>query len=374
MRVLLLASFPNSIIGFRGDLINALLKSGADVHIGCPGICDDLSVFDDLTGRGVSLHPLPLRRTGTNPMHDFVYFIALIKVILRVRPEMMMAYTLKPVVYGVLASAICRVRKRFALITGLGYAFQEQEGQGTILGRFVKRLYRFSLQYAHTVFFQNPDDMALFRRAGIILPGTKSVVLNGSGIDVSLFSFHPIPQGCASFLLIARFLVAKGVREYVEAAERVRFVYPDVRFILAGWIDEGPDSIGQDELDAWVDRGVVEYIGRLDDVRPAISGSSVYVLPSYREGTPRTVLEAMAMGRAIITTDVPGCRETVLDGVNGYLVPLHSVDALVAAMFRFIDEPELAIRMGAQSRQVAEEKFDVHKVNEKMLSEMGFHS
>jgi len=172
-------------------------------------------------------------------------------------------------------------------------------------------------------------------------------------------------------LLIARLLGDKGVREYAEAARRIRRQHPQARFSLVGWIDDSPNAIAQHELDAWVAEGSLEFLGRLSDVRPAIAACSVYVLPSYREGTPRTVLEAMAMGRAIITTDTPGCRETVVDGDNGFLVPVKSVPALVKAMERFIAEPELAERMGRRSRQLAEAKYDVHQVNGRMLEEMG---
>jgi len=163
----------------------------------------------------------------------------------------------------------------------------------------------------------------------------------------------------------------KGVREYAQAAQRTRALYPQSRFSLVGWLDENPDAIAQTELDAWVQAGTLDFLGRLSDVRPAIEACSVYVLPSYREGTPRTVLEAMAMGRAIITTDAPGCRETVVDGDNGFLVPVRSVDALANAMARFIIDPTLAARMGQRSRQLAVDKYDVHKVNAVMLKEMG---
>ncbi|WP_431777431.1 glycosyltransferase [Ottowia caeni] len=196
-------------------------------------------------------------------------------------------------------------------------------------------------------------------------------MVNGSGVDVSAFSVVPLPEARIQFLLIARLLGAKGVREYAQAAKLVRAHHPASRFVLVGFIDDNPDSISQSELDSWVADGTLEFLGQLSDVRPAIAASSVYVLPSYREGTPRTVLEAMAMGRAIITTDTPGCRETVLDGDNGYLVPVKSVDALVQAMSRFVEDPGLAARMGARSRQLAEDKYDVHKVNSVMLREMG---
>jgi len=196
------------------------------------------------------------------------------------------------------------------------------------------------------------------------------VVLNGSGVDVAAFNVVPLPSEPA-FLLIARLLGDKGVREYVQAAREIRLVRPGVKFLLVGWIDENPDAIRQSELNAWIQEGVVEFLGRMADVRPAIAKASVYVLPSYREGTPRTVLEAMAMGRAIITTDAPGCRETVVDGLNGLLVPVREVAPLVAAMQHFLDSPRLLSSMGQQSRRLVIEKFDVHKVNAVMLNEMG---
>lgn len=161
------------------------------------------------------------------------------------------------------------------------------------------------------------------------------------------------------------------MREYADAARRIKARYPQAVFRLVGWIDENPDAIKPHELDAWVAEGVLEYLGRLSDVRSAIADCSVYVLPSYREGTPRTVLEAMAMGRAIITTDAPGCRETVVQGENGFLVPVKSVEALVAAMERLIARPELIARMGQRSREIAVAKYDVKAVNAVMLREMG---
>lgn len=194
--------------------------------------------------------------------------------------------------------------------------------------------------------------------------------MNGSGVDVADYALAPLPQN-PSFLLIARLLGDKGVREYAQAARKVKAQYPDSIFRLVGWIDDNPDAIGQLELDEWVSSGTVEFLGKLADVRPAIADCNVYVLPSYREGTPRTVLEAMAMGRPVITTDAPGCRETVTDGDNGFLVSVMAVDELAAAMVRFIESPELVASMGERSRLVAEQKYDVHRVNEFMLGEMG---
>jgi glycosyltransferase involved in cell wall biosynthesis len=196
-------------------------------------------------------------------------------------------------------------------------------------------------------------------------------MINGSGVDLGAFRPAALPQGDVSFLLIARLLKDKGIREYVEAARQVRAQYPRTSFHLVGRLDQGnPAGISARELHDWQTEGVVEYLGRLDDVRPAITATSVYVLPSYREGTPRTVLEAMAMGRPIVTTDAPGCRETVRHGVNGYLVPVRDADALAQAMARFVEEPGLIAAMGRESRRIAEEKYDVHKVNRVILQAM----
>jgi len=173
------------------------------------------------------------------------------------------------------------------------------------------------------------------------------------------------------FLLIGRLLGDKGIREYAQAAAQLKKAYPHAQFALAGDFDANPDAVRRAEIEQWVRDGVLDYLGFLPDVRPAIAQCSVYVLPSYREGTPRTVLEAMAMGRAIITTDAPGCRETVVEGENGFLVPVRSADALAQAMLKFLQDPALATRMGQRSRQIAEQKYDVHKVNAVMLHEMG---
>jgi glycosyltransferase involved in cell wall biosynthesis len=288
----------------------------------------------------------------------------------RIRPSHVLGYTIKPVLYGSLAAWLAGVPRRSALITGLGYAFQGQANERGGLRVLVQWLYGLALRRTHKVFFQNPDDQTLFRSLGLLLPGTPSCVVNGSGVDVEAFAVAPVPAA-PHFLLIARLLGDKGVREYAQAAQRTRALYPQVRFSLVGWLDENPDAIAQTELSAWVQAGTMNFLGRLSDVRPAIESCSVYVLPSYREGTPRTVLEAMAMGRAVITTDAPGCRETVVDGDNGFLVPVQSVDALAEAMARFITDPTLVARMGQRGRQLAEEKYDVHKVNAVMLQEMG---
>ncbi|UGV31824.1 glycosyltransferase family 4 protein [Halopseudomonas aestusnigri] len=368
---LLIASFPDSLIKFRGPLLRALVAKGLDVHVAAPHLVDVPDIRTELEALGITLHDISLNRTGTNPVADLATVAELWQLMRRSRADYVLGYTIKPVIYGSMAAWLAGVPNRFALVTGLGYAFTgEASGKRGLLRKLIQRLYRFGLSKSRKVLFQNPDDEALFRQLQLLPADIPSCVVNGSGVDVADYALAPLPQN-PSFLLIARLLGDKGVREYAQAARKVKAQYPDSIFRLVGWIDDNPDAIGQLELDEWVSSGTVEFLGKLADVRPAIADCNVYVLPSYREGTPRTVLEAMAMGRPVITTDAPGCRETVTDGDNGFLVSVMAVDELAAAMVRFIESPELVASMGERSRLVAEQKYDVHRVNEFMLGEMG---
>jgi glycosyltransferase involved in cell wall biosynthesis len=272
------------------------------------------------------------------------------------------------------------------MITGLGYTFAESRSLFWRLSRAVIQVfYRFSLNNSRAVFFQNPEDKALFIQKKWIR-SSQAVLVNGSGVDLDHFSETELPEQPV-FLMICRLLDDKGVREYVSAAENVKKRFSHIRFFLGGDLDPNPNSIQESELLQWQKAGTVEYLGYLEDVRPAIQNCSCYVLPSYyKEGIPRTVLEAMSMGRPVITTDTPGCRETValtpeglsqkergervMNGENGFLVRVRDADALVNAMLFFVEKPGLAESMSKRSRKIAEEKFDVHKVNTVILNAM----
>ena len=307
-----------------------------------------------------------------NPVADFAMAVSLFRLMRKIRPDVVLSYTIKPVIWGTLAAWIARVPRRYALITGLGYAFTGRAtGKRLIIQRIARWLYKCALAQATKVFFQNPDDAALFKNLGLVPGHVPIVVVNGSGVDTAHFAPVPLPKGPMSFLLIARLLGDKGIREYVQAASIIRRNHPTVRFDLVGGLDTNPDTIALAEVERWHALGDIIWHGPLDDVRPAIAAAHVYVLPSYREGTPRTVLEAMLMGRAVITTDAPGCRETVVEGINGFLVPVRDGVALANAMKRFIDRQDLVVEMGLTSRRIAEDKYDVHKVNAVMLAEMG---
>lgn len=369
--VLIVAGKPSSLVNFRGALIQEFIKQGISVHVCAPGFGEDVRTASLLSEWGVVVHDVVMNRTGINPANDFHYCVQLYKLLRQVKPQYILSYTAKPVIFGGMAAFLAGVPHRFALVTGLGYAFSDEGGGKRAFTRWVmEKLYRASLKRMSVVFFQNPDDQALFRQRSIIADDA-GVVVNGSGVDLSEFPQSPAPSNPLVFLFVGRLLGDKGIREFISAAEMVKAKHPEAEFHIAGGIDINPDAITQQEVDKWVAAGVIRYLGRLDDVRPALAASSVFVLPSYREGTPRSVLEALATGRSVITTDAPGCRETVVDGYNGYLVPVRAVAELQQAMERFIEQPALLTEMAANSHDLARNKYDVHKVNEFMLRHMG---
>ena len=379
MKFLMISSFLPSVLNLRGKLLEDIQNKGYEIHIVAPNLNESISDLKCLESRGYKVHEAFIQRTGTNPVADLRTLFSLYKLIRFIRPDYVLAYTIKPVIYGLLAARLAKTPYRFALIPGIGYAFQNLDQERTSRSFFQKAvhlLYKQALSHTNKVFFQNPDDYNLFNSLHLIGKSTLPVIVNGSGVHLDDFPLVELPRNNngdlkVSFLLIARLLGDKGIREYAEAAKIIRKSYPDIEFHLVGWIDTNPTAITQDELDRWIKDQTITFWGKLDDVRPVIAQSSVYVLPSYREGTPRTVLEAMSMGRAIITTDAPGCRETVVHGENGFLVEVKSVESLVDAMKQLIDKPELIEKMGRSSRKIVLNKYDVRLVNNHMIKEMG---
>jgi glycosyltransferase involved in cell wall biosynthesis len=372
MKLLVIGGYSRSLINFRGHLLGAMIDAGHEVYAAAPALLADDETTDRLVRMGVIPRDVSLSRTGLNPIADLYAFVDLVRVMRRIRPDAVLAYTAKPVIWSMLAARLLGVPRKFALLTGLGYAFAANPtGKRAVVGSIVKGLYRRALRRATAVFFQNPDDARLFRDLGLLAPQTPVTVVRGSGVDLQHYSPADLPGGPVTFLLIARLLGDKGIREFLQAAKQVSHEHPHARFDLVGPLDDSPDGIGEEELKSLLTDNPVRWHGEAADVRPFIADCHVYVLPSYREGTPRTVLEAMALGRAVITTDAPGCRETVEDGRNGFLVMPRSTEALAAAMTRFIETPSLAAAMGAESRRMAEEKFDVRVVNRQMLQVMG---
>jgi len=382
--VLVVGGYAPSLVNFRGPILQSLRAAGHKVV--ATAAEDDAGIKKTLAEWGVCYHCVPLQRAGINPINDRRYLNGLWRLMEREQPDIVLAYTHKPVVYSALASArLARPPRVYPLITGLGFVFIGNGFKPWIARQVLKLLYRRASRHFAGVFFQNPDDQELFHKLGLVRPETPQRIVRGSGIDLSVFSYelltpnaqHSTPR----FLLIARLLGDKGIREYVASARQIKTTHPQVEFHLVGPNDPNPAAIPLSEVEVWQREGTIIYHGLQSDVRPFLRACTVYVLPSYREGTPRTVLEAMATGRAVITTDAPGCRETVFDaaspdeggvraGRNGFLVPVKSIEALTAAMRRFIDDPSLAARMGTEGRCLAEEHYDVHQVNRQMMEFM----
>lgn len=368
MRILFLASFARSLEVFRGRIIAEVLRRGHEVHAVAP----DLSRFPEtvafLDRVGAVWHDIPLDRTGRNPLADARLAVAIHRLLTKVRPDVMFAYTIKPVVWGTLAAAVLRVPRRVVMLTGLGYAFSSAAKRKSLTSLIVRWLLKRSLARATTIILQNRDDLEECLREGFIPANAVSLVVDGSGVDVEVFTELPLlPETPIRFLLIARLLGDKGIREYAAAARAITDKYPDVEFHLVGGRDPSPDGLSESQVMELVQSSSITWHGEVADVRPHLAACHVYVLPSYREGLPRSTQEAMATGRAVITTDVPGCRETVIDGVNGFLVPPRDPVALADAMERFIDDPDLLAPMGAESRRMAVQRFDVRLINEAML-------
>lgn len=364
--VLIVAGLAESLLNFRGDLIRAMQARGHTVHAVAPDC--DIAFREQLDTAGIHFHPVIMQRSGLNPLADLTTFREIRAVCRAVKPDIVLAYTIKPVAYGLLAARSAGIRRRFALITGTGYTFAEAASlPRRLLGGIARLLYKLGLLGVSGVFFQNPDDRDMFIGYGLVGRETPIHMVNGSGVNLAHFAPAPLPEG-ASFLLVARLLLDKGIREYAAAARQVKRTHPQASFHLVGPTDPSPNAIPESELEGWMKEGVLTYHGVEKDVRPSIAAASVYVLPSYSEGTPRSVLEAMAMGRAVITTDAPGCRETVEEGVNGFLVPPRDSEALAAAMCKLADSAALRAFMGDTSRKRAEGKYDVHEVNRQMLA------
>lgn len=367
--ILFLASYAPSLLNFRGPLIRDFLAAGHRVSVGAPDITPDLR--NRLGEMGVEVHDTPLRRTGTGILADLRYYLGLSRLMARIHPDVVLTYTIKPNIWGAFAAKRARI-PAVAMVTGLGYAFTDSgyTSSGQRLVRAVARLlYRVATGCNARVIFQNPDDRDDFCAAGCLADVSKAGMVNGSGVDMEHYARQPLPNEPV-FLMIARLLRNKGVREYAQASLSLLQQHPEARCLLVGSFDDGPDGISKADLDHWISGGL-EYLGAQDDVRPVLAQARVYVLPSYREGTPRSVLEAMSMGRAVITTDSPGCRETIRDGVEGFLVPVRDSQALLLAMKRMLDNPSGTQKMAEAAFRRAAEKYDVHAVNRKMMSFIG---
>ncbi len=363
MKIIILGNQTRAMANFWTVLIRALKAAGHEVLCMAPEGPEEWNAA--LRSLGARLVHYPLDRKGLNPLRDMKTLLALRRIFQQEEPDRLFAFTIKPVIYGALAAALAgfpRREHRHVMITGLGYMFEADSLIKRLLTQVARLLYRLAFSRVRTVFFQNLDDKATFGRLNILPSDTQLAMSRGTGVDLTHFASSPLPEGPATFLLVCRLLEAKGLREYHEAAASLKARYPEARFQLLGPPEQGPGSVPLEEVKAWHEQAVPEYLGETRDVRPYVAAAHVLVLPSYREGTPTAIMEGMAMGRAAVVTDAPGCRETVREGENGFLVPLRDAPALANAMERFILDPALAARLGAAGRAMAEAEFDAAKV------------
>lgn len=364
-KLAIISSQAFSIVNFRGPLISELAQRGVVPYAFAPDYDDELR--SKVRALGAIPVDYRLARAGLNPVGDLGAVWELAFTLRRIAPDATLGYFVKPVIYGSIAAWMAGIPRRYSLIEGLGYVYASDEGASGVRRWFLRRivdcLYKFALARNRSVIVLNHDDIATLAAAGILDP-RKAVLIPGTGVDLEHYQVTPIPLRPPTFLLVARMIREKGVCEFVDAARLIKRDRPETRFVLVGGTDVNPGSVSVRELEAWVKDGVVEWAGQVNDVRPWLAQATVFVLPSYyREGVPRGNQEAMASGRPVITTDWVGCRETVENDVNGLLIPVRDTAALVEAMRRYLNEPELARRHGFAGRQIAEERFDVRKIN-----------
>ncbi|MCO8114706.1 glycosyltransferase family 4 protein [Acinetobacter lwoffii] len=375
MKVVIIGTIASSFYGFRADLICTLLKKGHKVYaFTSESTAEDLKKIEQLGAIPITY---TLNRGGLNPLADIFATYQLAKKIKVINPDLVFSYFSKPVIFGTLAAKIAKVPRIIGMLEGLGYTFTDQpEGlskKTQLIRKIQVFLYKIVLPQLDQLIFLNPDDPKdLLERHAIQVKKVK--ILGGIGLNLKDYPYQPLNSihFPIKFLFIGRLLKEKGIFEFVQAAKLVKKIYPDTQFTVLGAIDHhNLGALQQTELDALISSNIIHYPGYVDNIKDWIVDSHVFVLPSYREGVPRSTQEAMAIGRAVITTDVPGCRETVINKQNGFIVPKWNSEALAEKMIYFIKNPEKIREMGDVSYQIAANKFDAEKVNQRLINILG---
>ncbi len=393
MKVLVLTADANTLVYHRGDLIRDLAACGCEVVTSAAEDYPHVTRFvEELGGRHRAIRMV---RSRVNLLSDVDTFIDLWRMFRSERPDALFAYTIKSVVYGCVVAAFAGVPRIYALLPGLGFTFvQPTTLKGKIVSAISRALHRFALKRANVIFMQNEDDHELLSRLRILPPGVPAFVTAGSGVNVDEFPHVPLAQdpvlagGIVRFVLVSRLLISKGVVVFAEAARRIKARHPEAEFHLVGPFDPNPNRVSEELVQGWVAEGLLNHHGMVRDVAGKLKDMHVFVLPTwYREGVPHATLEALSMGRPIITTDSVGARETVRltaegeaqrqagaavrEGRNGFLVQPQNVDAVVEAMTWYLENKQAIPAHGEESRRLAEEVFDVRIVNALILREMG---
>jgi glycosyltransferase involved in cell wall biosynthesis len=373
-KILLTCSDANSLRNFRGRLIASLRESGNEVVAVAPGFPPEIAAWCDELG--VGMERTSLDNQSLNPLRDLAALAGLHRIVRRHRPDVVMGYTHKPALYTAFAAKLAGVPHVTMMVTGIGFGFEPGKGAlRKVVPAITRTLFRIGCSASATVIFHNKDNRDFFLAEKLLKDRRKAVVVGGSGVDLSYFRplpFEPAEPSEMTFLLIARIVRYKGILEYAQAAKALRERFPKAKFLLAGYRDSNP--LAYSDVEWRFIQEQVDYVGPSSDVRSLYGQAHVYVLPSYGEGMPRTVLEAMACARPIITTDTYGCRDTVDPGVNGYLVPVREWEPLRDAMERFLSGEASISEMGAASLARVRELFDVEKVNQDTLKALGIEA
>lgn len=372
-KIILIGTSASSMLHFRRDLINNLLSKNIHVYsFICEYKAEELTQLEEL---GVTPITYTMARGGLNPFADLKAIKELTNKIKAIQPEIVFSFFAKPVVYGTLAARKAKVPKVYGMLEGLGYFFTDQPKGKSFKTKLVQKiqifLYKIAIPKLDALILLNPDD----KKDLLISNNIKAKevhILGGIGLNLEQYRYSTAPIDPINFLFIGRLLREKGIFEFIDAVKKVKKQHPNAKFTVIGSIDpQNMGALSQQELDQLIEENLFEYPGYVNNIQDWIKESSVFVLPSYREGVPRSTQEAMAIGRPVITTDVPGCRETIIDGVNGFLVPKWNPEALAEKMIYFIESPEQINVMGKKSYKIAIEKFDANKVNNKLLHILG---
>jgi glycosyltransferase involved in cell wall biosynthesis len=369
-RILIVCSFHRSLLNFRGDLITDLLSSGYEVYCAAPDF--EQRTIDQLHQMGAKTVEISMARTGLNPFKDLASIRNLRKIIQNNTIDLVFAYTIKPVIYSSIAARQAKV-PAISLITGLGFTFSAVSIKSKILQIITQRLYAYGLKKSDAVIFQNSDDLQLFLDLNVISKSQKTAVVHGSGVNLKQFAFRKRTKSKGDsirFIIVGRLIKEKGADLFLDAAKILREKYANAEFHLIGSPPKNQsNAISLSRLVAYQEQGIVVYHGHQQNIGPLVSENDVFVLPTYyREGVPRSILEALSIGMPIITTNTPGCKETITNGSNGMLIPPQDLNALVEAMEFFIEKPGEIGPMGQKSRVLAEKKFDVAIINKQIIA------
>lgn len=364
--ILIVASVSMSLTHFRGDFIIDLIKNNFRVFTAAPSYSDEIR--SQLVSLGATPLEFKLQRTGLNPFKDLMSVLELRKLIKKNNIDLVFPYTVKPVIYSSLAANSCKVPV-ISLITGLGFAFTGLTFKARVLQRLNEFLYKISIRKNKIIVFQNTDDYNLFLERNIISKYHEVGFVSGSGVNFNKYTFRENNNtGKLKFLFVARLIEEKGIGLYIAAAEVLKNKYPNTEFHVIGIPESSPSAIEIEKLQQLHDKNIIVYHGPQDNVPEHLYNSDVFVLPTYyREGVPRSILEALSVGLPIITTNTPGCKETVKNNSNGFLIPPQNLETLIDAMEFFLKNKDKIKEMGINSRKYAEERFDVNIINADLL-------